>query len=383
MIPGFTSTGSKRPELMFGGEPRAPRKMVRCEGCKVWDSDGREYVDTTMALGAVSLGYAHPAVTQAAARAVRDGVVGPLAPALEDEVAERLRGVSPQIEAARFFKTGAEAVSGAVRMARVQTGREVIVTCGYQGWLDAFSKAAGVPDGVRSMRREIVFNDVGELDAAMADADSVAAIVIEPVVDSAPTAEWIRAVNDAHRRSGAVLILDEIKTGLRLGLGGAAVRYGFEADLIVLGKALGNGFPIAAVGGSGDLMEVATQTWISSTLATEFVSLAAALAVLDTYERDNVAEHLAAMGRQLFEGLSRIAREYPTVVRSARGIPEFCYLECVNDATSFRLAAECSARGLIFKRDAYNFVALAHSGAVIDDVLQRVGEVVDALASEP
>ncbi len=379
MIPGFTSTGSKRPDALFGEALDVPRRMTRAKGCRVWDADGREYLDTTMALGAVSLGYGYPAVEEAVTRALADGVVGPLSPVLEEQVAERLCALIPGVEAVRFFKTGAEAVAAAVRVARVHTGRDTIVTCGYQGWLDLFSDAPGVPQTVRHDRREVPFNDVAALDAATRDGP-VAAIIVEPVVDGPPSQEWIAAVNDARTRAGAVLVLDEIKTGLRLGWGGGGGRYGLHGDLTVLGKALGNGFPIAAVGGQRAIMDAATRTWISSTLATEFVSLAAADAVLRTYERENVAAHLSAVGQRLYEGFERIAAGHGVVVPSVKGIPEFCYLEATDDDMSARLAAGCASRGLILKRNAYNFVSLAHSTTVVDDVLQRVGDVVDDLA---
>lgn len=355
--------------------------MLRAKGCRVWDSDGREHLDATMALGAVSLGYGHPAVQRAVAKALADGVVGPLSPVLELQVAERLCASIPGVEGVRFFKTGAEAVAAAVRIARVQTGREMIVTCGYQGWHDMFSNSAGVPAVVQQGRCEIPFNDVSALREAVPNDGSVAAIVIEPVVDGPPSREWVDAINETRASSGAVLVIDEIKTGLRLGSEGASGRYGFHRDLIVLGKALGNGFPIAVVGGGRAIMEAVTRTWISSTLATEFVSLAAADAVLQVYERENVAAHLALVGRRLYEGLDRIASTYQTVTRAVKGIPEFCYLDCVDDAMSVRLAGGCAAQGLIFKRDAYNFVSLAHTVTVVDDILQRVGDVVDSLAS--
>ena len=383
MIPGFTSTGSKRPEALFGDQRQVPQRMLRAKGCRVWDSDGREHLDVTMALGAVSLGYGHPTVQQAVEKALADGVVGPLSPVLELQVAERLCVSIPGVEGVRFFKTGAEAVAAAVRIARVHTGREMIVTCGYQGWHDMFSNSAGVPAVVQRSRCEIPFNDVGALREAVPNDGSVAAIVIEPVVDGPPSREWVDAVNEARASSGAVLVIDEIKTGLRLGWEGASGRYGFHRDLIVLGKALGNGFPIAVVGGDRAIMQAVTRTWISSTLATEFVSLAAADAVLQVYERENVAGHLAVVGRRLYEGLDRIASTYHGVTRAVKGIPEFCYLDCVDDATSVRLAGGCAAQGLIFKRDAYNFVSLAHTATVVDDILQRVGDVVDSLASRP
>ena len=249
MIPGVTSTGSKRPAALFGEGGAGPERMVRAAGCTVWDGEGRQYVDTTMALGAVSLGYGHPVVSDAVHKAVDDGTVGPLPPVLEAEVAERLGAMNPVMESVRFLKTGAEAVAAAVRIARVHTGYQRIVTSGYQGWLDTFSDAAGVPAAVRGGREDVAFNDLAALQAAMSREEPVAAIVVEPVVDGHPDEAWVAALNEARTVSGALLVLDEIKTGLRLGPAGARQRYGFHADLVVMGKALGNGFPIAAVGG--------------------------------------------------------------------------------------------------------------------------------------
>ena len=112
-VAGFTSTGSKRPEALFGeAAAGVPRTMVRASGCRVWDADGRDYLDFIMALGAVALGYGHPVVTEAAVRAVEDGVVGPLPPVLEEEVATELRRLMPWMEQVRFLKTGAEAEIG-------------------------------------------------------------------------------------------------------------------------------------------------------------------------------------------------------------------------------------------------------------------------------
>lgn len=382
MIPGVTSTGSKRPAALFGDGGGGPERMVRAAGCAVWDEAGRRYVDTTMALGAVSLGYGHPVVSDAVRKAVDDGTVGPLPPVLEAEVADRLGAMIPIMESVRFLKTGAEAVAAAVRIARVHTGRDRIVTSGYQGWLDTFSDAAGVPAGVRGGREEVAFNDVAALQTAMSHEEPIAAVVVEPVVDGPPSEAWTAALNAARADSGALLVLDEIKTGLRLGPGGARHRYGFDADLVVMGKALGNGFPIAAVGGPEAVMEAVSRTWISSTLATEFVSLAAADAVLRVYDEEDVSKHIAAVGRRLREGLAGIASTHSSVIRAVKGIDAFCYLDCATETVSVRLGAGCAAQGVIFKRNAYNFMSLAHSDRAVDEVVQVVGEVVGNLAEE-
>jgi glutamate-1-semialdehyde aminotransferase len=376
MIPGFTSTGSKRPEALYGHLEGGPIRMTRAEGCRVWDVDGREYLDTIMALGAVALGYGHPAVNKAAEAAIKDGVVGPLAPAMEQEVAERL-GAAVGQESVRFFKSGAEAVAAAVRIARVHTGRERVLSCGYHGWLDWNQDAAGVPAATKALHRTVPFNDVARLEVEVSNFQPLAAIVIEPVVEEAPTAAWLDALRRISKAKGAVLVFDEIKTGFRLAVGGAADRYGVKPDLAVYGKALGNGFPIAAVAGQKGLMDAATRTWISSTLATEFVSLAAARAVLDVFDKEPVLKRLHAAGERFLAGLTRLAAQFPNVVEGVRGLPEMCYLTTSDEHTSAAVAHKAAGQGLLFKRTAYNYVSLAHTDEVVDEVLNRLEAALD------
>lgn len=377
MIPGGTSTGSKRPEALFGTHP-GPRQMVRAEGCRVWDVDGRDYLDTIMALGAVALGYADPAVTDAVRNAAAAGAVGPLPPVHEEDVAERLCALIDPIEAVRFLKTGAEAVAAAVRVARVVTGRDHVVTCGYHGWLDWCQDGAGVPDPVRGLRSVVPFNDVVALEKV--DQVAPAALVVEPVVDAAPTAEWVAAVRRVADRTGALLVLDEIKTCMRLGTGGAVVRYGFTPDLIVLGKAIGNGYPIAALGGGYDVMAVLERTWISSTLATEFVSLAAARAVLEAVAGGaDVA--IARAGHGFFAGLQRCAERHSDLVHEVRGIPEFCYLAFRSESVATHAASRAAAHGLLFKRNAYNFPSAVHDAATVTEILARLDRALEDVAS--
>jgi glutamate-1-semialdehyde 2,1-aminomutase len=350
--------------------------MQRSEGCRLWDADGNQYVDMIMALGAVALGYAHPRVVAAASNAARAGSVGSLPPTLELAVAERLAATLPGVESVRFFKSGAEAVAAAVRIARVYTGREHVITCGYHGWLDWCQAEAGVPHNMTQLRTEVPFNDCAALQRAVDEHDSVAAIVLEPVVDGPPDVEWLATARDLANRSGAVLVLDEIKTALRLAAGGVAERYGVVPHLTVIGKALGNGYPIAATCGSRDVMHAATRTWISSTLATEFVSLAAALAVLDVFGDGKAAQHLSVVGSQFMEGLDQLARDHPAVAQRVRGIPQMCYLQFASSELAHAVTAGAARRGVLFKPSAYNFVSLAHTDHVIQVVLQQLDQVI-------
>ncbi len=257
-----------------------------------------------MGLGSVALGYGHPEVTRAVIEAVEDGVVGPLAPVLEEVVASQISGLIPWVEQLRFLKTGAEAMAAAVRLARVATGRDRILGCGYHGWLDWCQSAEGVPGATRAIYGELPFNDAAAArELIRGSGDSLAAVVFEPVILREPDPEWLAVLREETERLGALLVVDEIKTVCRLALGGACERYGIRPDLVVMAKALANGFPLAAVGGRRRVMDGVSRTWISSTLATEFVSLAAARATLDVMVARQVPAHLGRIGGRLRDGL--------------------------------------------------------------------------------
>lgn len=373
-VPGFTSTGSKRPDALYGlGAPVGlPVRMVRAAGAEVWDVDGRKYWDFIMGLGAVALGYGHPAVNSAAIAAINAGVVGPLAPESEERLAERLAALLPWMERTRFLKTGAEAVAAAVRLARVHTGRDRVLRCGYHGWLDWCQPTGtpGVPGAITALTSELPFGDVDRgRKLIRSGGDRLAAVVVEPIIEQAPRPEWFAMLREETRDVGAVLILDEIKTAFRIALGGAAERWHITPDLVVLGKALANGFPLAAVGGKREVMEEARRSWISSTLATELVGFAAAEATLEVMVEARVPLHLGRVGARLYAGLERLAAQYPAVLAGVGGIPEMCFLRFMNEDAGAHLARLAAERGVLFKRSAYNFVSLAHDSAAVDHAL--------------
>jgi glutamate-1-semialdehyde 2,1-aminomutase len=386
-IAGFTSTASKRPEALFGpaeaGEAQPPLRLVSARGCRIRDEAGREYVDYVMALGAVALGYAHPEVTQAAVAATEAGVVGPLPPVLEEAVASQLRRVMPLLEQLRFLKTGAEACAAAVRLARASTGRELVLGCGYHGWLDwcQGGGVAGIPAATRELYAELPFNDVDATRRLIrAAGDRLACVVTEPIVVTEPTPGWLSALREETERVGALLVLDEVKTAGRVALGGGAELYGIPADLVVLGKAIANGFPLAVVGGRRDVMAAVARTWISSTLATEFVSLAAAGATLTVLERERVPERLARTGGRLLAGLQMLARRHPEVLAGVAGVPQMCFCQFREERHASALARAAARRGVLFKRSAYDFVSLAHDDATIDGTLAVLEDAVDEVS---
>jgi glutamate-1-semialdehyde 2,1-aminomutase len=204
--------------------------------------------------------------------------------------------------------------------------------------------------------------------------------VFEPVILRAPDPEWLAVLREDTEKVGALLVVDEIKTVCRLAVGGACERYGIRPDLVVMGKAIANGFPLAAVGGRSSVLAGVSRTWISSTLATEFVSLAAARATLDVMVTCRVPQHLGQVGSRLLAGLTSLHQEYPQLIAGVDGIPEMCFLQYVDEDVSQAVTAECARGRVLFKRSAYNFVSLAHEPSVIDDTLEVLDGALSAVA---
>ena len=369
-VVGGASTGSKRSEVLYGAAlPAGPTHYREAHGCTVLGTDGFSYIDCTMALGSVALGYADPQVSERVVKAVEAGNVAGWSPLLEVEVAERLCDMVPCAERVRFMKSGAEAVAAAVRIARAATGRARVIGCGYFGWLDWSSDARGVPDGVRADYRTVPFDDIAALDAAVSGAGSaLAAIVIEPVIERMPSEAWISRARSHCDRTGAVLIFDEVKTAFRLHVGGYHGLTGTRPDLCVIGKALANGFPLSAVLGRADVMEAARSTWISSTLASETTALAAASAVLDRHAAEDVCGGLARVGRAMRDVVQRALDASGVGGVAIEGLDPMWLIRFPDDADQGRFVAGAIEEHVIFKRGAYNFASLAHDQAAIERI---------------
>lgn len=362
IVAGFTSTGSKRPEALYGNdEAGLPTHFVTAHGCRLTTPSGDEIIDCTMALGAVAIGYGDDAVTTRVLEAVGAGNVSGLSHVFEVEVAERLCEVIPCAEQVRFLKSGAEAVSAAVRVARTYTGRSHVVASGYFGWHDWSSEGEGIPENARRDVTRVPFDDVAALERAVSSADDgIAAIVLEPVVERLPSPEWLARARALAGESGAVLVFDEMKTGFRFRTGGYQEESGVEPDLAVFGKALANGFPLAALVGRADVMDAARRTWISSTLASEGAALAAAAGVLDWHERTDVCASLAEAGAAMRDVVGAALRASGIRGVTLDGMPQMWSLRFEDPLVEARFLQLALDQGVLFKRGPYNFASLAH-----------------------
>ena len=327
-IPGLSQLLSKRPDMFSYGV--WPGYFSRAKGAEVWDLDGNRYLDMSIAgIGANVLGYADPDVDAKVVEAVRQGTSSSLNCPEEVELAEVLCELHPWAEKARFARTGGESMAVAVRIARAATGRDVVAFCGYHGWHDWYLAANlgtenalgehlipglspnGVPRALAGTALPFTFNRLDELQAIVDQQGSrLAAIVLEPMRNFAPHEDFVRGVRALADRSGAVLILDEISAGFRMVTGGAHLRLGYEPDIAVFSKALGNGYPIAAVIGKGAVMDAAQATFISSTYWTERIGPTAALATIEKHRRCDVAPHLQKIGELVQAGWARLAEKH-------------------------------------------------------------------------
>jgi glutamate-1-semialdehyde aminotransferase len=310
LIPALTQTLAKGPGQHVAGV--APKYVARGRGSHVWDVDGNEFIDYTMGVGPLSLGYCYPAVDDAIRRQLEDGITFSLVHPLEVEVAELIRSVVPNAESVRYSKTGCDVTSAAVRLARAYTGRDTVLCCGYHGWHDWYigvtDRNAGIPQATRDLTYTFNYNDMQSVLDAIDD--DTACIILEPFVFEPPRDNFLRRLRSLCDERGIVLIFDEMWTGFRVALGGAQEYFGVDADLMCYSKAVANGMPLSILAGRRHIMELLDRdVFFFTTFGGEALSLAAARATIAEIRDRNVPAHLARLGGMLRDGYNAIAAE--------------------------------------------------------------------------
>jgi glutamate-1-semialdehyde 2,1-aminomutase len=393
VIPGLTQLLSKRPDQFSAG--LWPGYYSRAQGSRVWDLDGNEYLDMSIAgIGANILGYADPYVDGAARKAIDVGVSCSLNCPEEVELAELLVELHPWAEMVRFGRTGGEAMAMAVRLARAATGRDKVAFCGYHGWHDWYLAAnlgtenalgehllpglepAGVPRGLKGTALPFRYNHPEDLESIIAEhGPELAAVVTEPVRSEWPDEGFLAGVAEMARRAGAAFVIDEVSAGFRLNTGGSHLVFGVEPDLAVFSKALGNGYAIAAVVGRSATMEAAQRSFISSTNWTERIGPAAALATIRKHRESEVAEHLIEIGRTVQKGWEEAARSHglPIHISGIEPLSHFV-LEC-DDWLALKalFVQEMMQRGILAGNLCY--AMYSHTAREVQRYLDAVDEV--------
>lgn len=301
----------------------SPLYFERGSGARCTDVDGNEYIDYIMAYGPFLLGYGNEEVNEAAFEQIRRGALLSLNHPLHLKFMERLLSRFPKSQCGVFLKTGSEATTAALRIARKHTKRRKIARCGYHGWHDwCLPLEPFVPHGLSEQVFEFSPRLPGSLEHILErHGEEIAAVIVAPEMVLNPTRDVFAAWMDATAAVGAVFILDEVKTAFRTNTGSIQSLLDLDPDVTTLSKALGNGWPLAAVIGKRHIMESGIGMHYSATFHGETGAIAAALKVLEIVQRDDVAAKVNELGQTLIDGLNGIAL--------GEGLPAVAYAEPV------------------------------------------------------
>jgi glutamate-1-semialdehyde 2,1-aminomutase len=324
--------------------------VARAEGAYIWDFDGNRYIDYRLAYGPIVLGHGHPAIVDRVSEASRQGTIFAFTHELEVKVAERLVEMCPGVEQVRFANSGTEATMHALRIARSHTGREKIIKFEgqYHGMYDymLFSTASsptsamghrrspipvatssGIPKAIHDLVIVLPYNGFEELERTLKQAwADVAAVIVEPIMGNVagimPQPGWLEHIRKLCDEYGIVMIMDEVKTGFRIAPGGAHEAFGVLGDLVTYAKAMGNGFPIAAIGGTKEVMDSVGpgRTAHGGTYCGNVVGTAAADATLEIIAQGEVLKTVEARGKALMEGIGRALTD-AGVAHHVLGVP--------------------------------------------------------------
>ena len=302
----------------------APDFIVRGKGCRVWDRTGREYIEYGMGLRAVTLGHAHDAVVEAAHAQARLGLNFNRPSWLEVETAEALLALLPRADQVKFAKDGSTVLTAAIKLARASTGRLKVAVCAdhpFFSYNDWFMVTTGIPGGIPESRRPETltfrYNDLASVEKIFAEhPGEICAVLLEAERTAAPKDDFLHKLRDVAHRNGALMIIDEMVTGFRWHKGGAQEVFDLEPDLATFGKALGNGFPISALVGKREIMDLGglhhdreRVFLLSTTHGAESSALGAALKIMEIYQQEDVTGALHRQGERLRRGVMRTVGE--------------------------------------------------------------------------
>ncbi len=383
LIPGGNMLLSKRPEMFLPNQ--WPSYFSRAKGCKVWDLDGVEYIDMSiMGVGTNILGYGNSEVDDAVRESISAGNMSTFNCPEEVYLAERLIDIHPWADMVRFARSGGEANAIAIRIARAASGRDKVAICGYHGWHDWYLSAnlgdeksldghllPGLePKGVPRILKDTVipfqYNDYSSLLDIVNNHD-VGVIKMEVTRNRGPEDNFLHKVRELATNKKIVLIFDECTSGFRETFGGMHKKYGVEPDIAMFGKALGNGYAITAIIGRRDVMEVAQETFISSTFWTERLGPTAALKTLEVMKKLKSWESITSTGLEIKRRWQELADKYSLKIEHW-GIPALAGFTFTNAeaALSYKtlITQEMLAKGFLASNCVY--VCIDHTQSVVD-----------------
>ena len=382
LIPGGTMLLSKRPEMFL--PEQWPAYFSKAKGCKVWDLEGKEYIDVSiMGIGTNILGYGQEEVDKAVLETVKAGNMSTFNCPEEVELAERLIELHPWADMVRLARTGGEANSVGIRIARAASGKDKVAICGYHGWHDWYLSAnlgdeqnltghllpglepAGVPKNLKGTTLPFNYNNFQEL-LYLVNNHEIGVIKMEVSRNMGPEDQFLHKVRKLATERNIVLIFDECTSGFRQTFGGLHKLYGVEPDMALFGKALGNGYAITAILGKREVMEAAQKTFISSTFWTERIGPTAALVALKVMERVKSWETITSTGLKVKKRWQQLAEKHQLSI-SLWGLPAlagFSFNSKNNLAYKTFITQEMLEKGFLAGNSIY--VCTEHTPDIID-----------------
>ncbi|WP_417325587.1 aminotransferase class III-fold pyridoxal phosphate-dependent enzyme [Halarcobacter sp.] len=399
IIPGGTQLLSKRPE-MFGVD-NWPSYYSKAKGCEVWDLDNNKYKDFSyMGIGSNVLGYADDDINEAVKQSIDKSNMCTLNAPEEVELAEELCTIHPWADMVRYAKSGGESATISIRIARAKTKKDIVLFCGYHGWHDWYLASnlgdennleghllpglspAGVPKGLKGSSFPFSYNNKQEFDNLINKYDGkIAAVIMEPLRNIYPEDGFLEYIRAKTQEKNIVLIFDEISAGFRLCLGGSHLTLGIEPDIALFGKALSNGFPMAAIIGRKEVMQTAQDTFISSTYWTDRIGLVASLETIKKFKENSVEKVLEKNGSTIQEGWKNLAAKHKLNI-SIMGIKPLSYFSFnySNDKEIKTLFIQEMLK-LGFMSTTGYYASFAHSESDIKEYLDATDKVFEKLAA--
>lgn len=391
LIPGGTQLLSKRSEMFLPGQ--WPSYYKKAKGVEIWDLDNNKFIDMSiMGVGACTLGYADEDVNKAVKNVIDEGSMSTLNSYEEVELAELLFKIHPWAESVRYARTGGEAMVIAIRIARAYTKKDNIAFCGYHGWHDWYISSNladnanldghllpgldpnGVPRNLIKTAIPFEYNNIEKLESIVEEND-IGVIVVEPIRHQEPKNDFLKKIREIADSIKAVLIFDEITSAWRLIVGGAHLLYNVNPDIMVVAKAMSNGFPMAAVIGRSDIMDAAQTSFISSTYWTERIGPTAAIATINKMQKNNVPSHLNKIGSHISEGWKILADKHDLEIEilppNALATFSFNYESTQELKTLF--TQEMLKRGFVASSSVY--ISFCHTKEIVNTYLHNVDEV--------
>jgi len=304
-----------------------PIFMERGRGAHVFDVDGNEYIDWLLSYGPIVLGHCYSKVDQAVIEEINRGFLFDLTHPLQLMLAKKLTELLPCAEKVLFVNTGSGATSAAIRIARIYTGKNMVVRWGYHGWHDwCCPSKAGIPESTLQDMITFDYNDLDSLQNVLEkNKGKVACIIMMPFEVELPKPGFLEGIRELADTYGVILIFDEVRSWPRMGLGGAQKYYGVTPDMTTLSKGIANGYPISAVVGKEEIMAASEKTTISGTYFPSTLGIAAALATIQELEDTNAIDHMWKIGEKLSQGLKDLVEE-KKVKAEVIGLPVMPFL---------------------------------------------------------